>query len=423
MLVAFAGYAWAIVTTLHLPPLPLRTQLLVVLGGTLLLHSALLPAPFAFSDDIFRYIWNGRVSAAGIDPYRYAPGDPALSWLRDPWIWVNVNAKEQPSPYPPLLEATFALIYRLTPESLLGTKAAMIALNLSTSALLALLLHLRSQAPIWALLYAWNPQTVFQVGFSGHNEPVMLFWLVLALLLAEARDHPRLQRFGFLLAAYALALATMAKIIPIAIAPVLFRRWGWRAAGVYAGTLAAVYGSLLFWRGPTVLNGVLYEAGTAQFNDGLYYLFFRLFGWLLPGDPHDPARLTMALIIVIVIGSLLFAKKTDLAAPLGITFAAAILLAPSVAPWYVLWVLPFVALNVLPRPWHDASYRQQLATSYWLFFSWSVTFSELFYFSTTAVWRVAHILVYLVPLAGLSVGWMLSRRQQRKEAISHGRRV
>ena len=48
-------------------------------------------APQALSTDAFRYVWDGRVQAAGINPYRYIPADPALVGLRDDAIYPNIN--------------------------------------------------------------------------------------------------------------------------------------------------------------------------------------------------------------------------------------------------------------------------------------------------------------------------------------------
>jgi hypothetical protein len=149
---AFAGYGWALARSLHLRALSPRVQSSIVLIGALLFQLTLLPAPYAFSDDIFRYVWNGRVSAAGIDPYAYAPGDGALAPLRDDEIWPAVNAKEQPSPYPPLLEALFALVYRLRPESLMAMKVAMVAINMGVIGLLLALLRARNLPSLRALI-------------------------------------------------------------------------------------------------------------------------------------------------------------------------------------------------------------------------------------------------------------------------------
>ncbi|MFN8515552.1 MAG: hypothetical protein U0841_23805 [Chloroflexia bacterium] len=64
-----------------------------------------------------RYIWDGKVIAAGIDPYRYAPDAPELADLRDP-LWERVNQKSQHTPYPPAAQAVFALTYQLAPGSI-----------------------------------------------------------------------------------------------------------------------------------------------------------------------------------------------------------------------------------------------------------------------------------------------------------------
>ena len=58
-------------------------SLLLILGGALIFRLTLLPSTPTLSDDIFRYIWDGRVQLAGINPYLYAPDDPALYHLRD----------------------------------------------------------------------------------------------------------------------------------------------------------------------------------------------------------------------------------------------------------------------------------------------------------------------------------------------------
>ena len=59
----------------------------LILGGGLALQLAAAGGPPRSSDDLYRYVWDGRVQAAGIDPYRYAPAAPELAGLRDPFLW------------------------------------------------------------------------------------------------------------------------------------------------------------------------------------------------------------------------------------------------------------------------------------------------------------------------------------------------
>jgi hypothetical protein len=65
------------------------------------------------SSDIYRYAWDGVVQHAGISPYRYAPGDPALSFLRAPNqdLFNHINRREYAQTiYPPAAQIIFYLV-------------------------------------------------------------------------------------------------------------------------------------------------------------------------------------------------------------------------------------------------------------------------------------------------------------------------
>ena len=82
------------------------------------------------STDLFRYVWDGRVQAAGINPYLYIPNDAALSSLRDDAIYPFMNrADYAPTMYPPASQVVFYLITRIY-EAPIAMKAAMVACTL-----------------------------------------------------------------------------------------------------------------------------------------------------------------------------------------------------------------------------------------------------------------------------------------------------
>jgi alpha-1,6-mannosyltransferase len=416
---AFAAYIWALAVLLRgVPELSAARQALLVLVPAILFRLTLLPAEIAYSDDIFRYVWNGRVSAADIDPYRYLVDDPALEGLRDERIWPHIGNRAQASPYPPLLESWFALIYRIYPESLTAMKLAMSLLDVGVIGLLLLLLHLRGAPLGRAAIYAWSPQAVFQVAFSGHNEPLLLFWILVALVLGERPLAPQpalpLGRRGLLnwdvqtrrmLGGFALGMATLAKLVPVLVLPILFRRWGWRACAVYSLTVGAVYGALLL-RGNQLFRGIAIETTESQFNDGLYYPIYLLAEQLSPSDPHALALLAVRALLLAIILLLTLRPGDDMAGPIGVVLASYVLLAASVAPWYVLWVLPFVCLDALPTPLAGRAYRERLFGGYWLAFSWTAAFSELYYLGSRGVWLAAHLLEYLIPAGNLALSWL-----------------
>ncbi|MFZ1474297.1 MAG: hypothetical protein WAV79_15350, partial [Anaerolineae bacterium] len=63
--------------------------LFIILLSAVAFRVILLPTRPTLSDDMYRYIWDGRVQAAGLSPYRYTPAASELTFLRrnDNTIW------------------------------------------------------------------------------------------------------------------------------------------------------------------------------------------------------------------------------------------------------------------------------------------------------------------------------------------------
>ena len=89
-----AGALWllavAIVRRGRLPP---RT-IWLVLGVAVAMRLLTLAAPPVLSSDLYRYVWDGRVQLAGINPYRYLPAADELAFLRDEAVYPHINRAE-----------------------------------------------------------------------------------------------------------------------------------------------------------------------------------------------------------------------------------------------------------------------------------------------------------------------------------------
>ena len=108
-----------------------RRALIAVLAVAALMRLAVLLAPPYLSDDINRYVWDGRVEAAGINPYRYVPADPHLAALRDETIFPKINRSDYaPTIYPPVAEYIFFLGTRLRASST-AMKATLLVFELA----------------------------------------------------------------------------------------------------------------------------------------------------------------------------------------------------------------------------------------------------------------------------------------------------
>ena len=76
-----------------------RSTLLIVIVFSGLFRLSLLFFPPYLSDDIYRYVWDGRVQAAGINPYRYIPADAALEQFGTMRFTRGSIAETTPAPY------------------------------------------------------------------------------------------------------------------------------------------------------------------------------------------------------------------------------------------------------------------------------------------------------------------------------------
>jgi alpha-1,6-mannosyltransferase len=338
---------------------------LILLGGALLLRILFLLPIQDLSDDIFRYVWDGWLGIHGVPPYRYTPDDPALAPFQGDLLFRRMNSPGWHSVYPPLSQLVF--LWGGWVHELLGWPASGRAIRvgftlLEFAGVLAIWRALgasgsRVRAPL--VLYAWNPLVLVAVAGSGHSEGGMvlgvglLFW-GLAL------------RRGWL-AWMGLALAVLSKGIPILLAPLLWRALGARtdargrdrvlemlAAGLLALLLSFPFLRLsdlgLVWES-TQLYVRLFE-----FNAGLYALL-REGGWRILGMETrawlGPALRWTAVGAAFWIGLRRSAGSVErFAAGSVLILSIYLVTATTVHPWYLLWVLPFLALTPTGRgPW------------------------------------------------------------------------
>ena len=200
-----------------------RRALWVVLLVAAALRLPLLFGPPYLSSDIYRYVWDGRVQAAGINPYLFVPADPALAALRDEAIYPRINrAATAPTIYPPAAQVLFAAVGRVS-QTVLAEKLMLAGFE-ALAILCGLgLLSLARLPPERILIYAWNPLAVWAFACDGHVDAAAIGLLAGALLLrCRGRDGWAGAAFG---------AAVLIKFLPLAAGPALWRRGRLVAAG------------------------------------------------------------------------------------------------------------------------------------------------------------------------------------------------
>jgi hypothetical protein len=318
-----------------------RRALLALLAVAALMRLVVLLAPPYLSDDINRYVWDGRVEAAGLNPYRYVPADPHLAALRDATIFPNINRSDYaPTIYPPVAEYIFFLGTRLR-ESLTAMKATLLVFELAGVLLLLRLLGDSGLPRERILIYAWHPLTLWEFAGSGHVDAAIVTFVALALW-ARRRE-------AAWLTGAALAAAALVKFFPAVIFPALYRRWDWKMPLAAAATVIIAYLPFI-GAGSAVLGflpGYLREEGL---QSGTGFFLWNLVRSVAPLEHVGPTlylALAAAALLVLAVRSLFTSEGRYLASAMALAVAAMVLLSPHY-PWYFAWIVPFICFT--PRP-------------------------------------------------------------------------
>ena len=106
LLYALYGYLISLVLRDSLPKKISFSSFLII---GILFRLILIPSEPVLSDDIYRYLWDGKISAAGINPYAYAPDNVNLSEFRDERVYPQINFPGIATVYPPVSQFFFLI--------------------------------------------------------------------------------------------------------------------------------------------------------------------------------------------------------------------------------------------------------------------------------------------------------------------------
>ncbi len=401
---AFLPYAWLIWKTNQGEGWT-TTQILAVGVFCRLL---LLPLEPVLSDDIFRYIWEGRVSAAGFNPFAFAPDAIDLNYLRDTEIWPKVNHPDVPTIYPPFAQYLFTL------NALMGGGTTLLRglfLLVEGIFVVMMLRETASSTERTAILaiYALNPLVIVETAWSGHLD--VIAWMPAAAALMAWRRRQDSWKWVIVTGA-CVGLSIGAKFLGVfALIAIWCTRpyWGpdsvdlWKhraAVAAIAGTVVVVgYLPYVGAKGH-LFSGFGTYAAHWRSNDGLFRAeralgmalsdrwasaeqrvengnlkseplyrlenwnaFFEARGWVKTWEGREIPDTSftgeqIATSLAKVLGALLcfFALLwcVIVTPPLPQRFlvlmGSLLFVAPTVHPWYVAWLVPFAALGRVRWP-------------------------------------------------------------------------
>ena len=277
------------------------------------------------SDDVNRYLWEGKITRHGINPYAITANQaPPDSVFRDHY-WLEMNHKDSVTTYPPLAILIFSVIGIFSYAPLLY-KIIFVGFDLAIICLILYLLHQRKMPLRLVLFYALNPIILFSFAAEGHFDSLLVFSIFIAVLLKEKKwVHG---------AWFFLALAVQIKVIAIILVPIFMRNRGWRS--IWAAGPVLLIPSLFFRNHiDGFIEGLIHFGSQFSHNGSIHNLLKIGIG------STEIASFICVIILAVALVLIAIRVPSNLEA-VALSLCILIVLSPTIHFWYLSWVLPFL---------------------------------------------------------------------------------
>jgi len=296
---------------------------LVIIAFAMLYRVTLIPTVPSTSDDVYRYIWEGKILAHGFNPFETAPDDPELNFLHSGQLPEKVTFPHMTSIYPTVAQAVFLFNYFVAGESDWGMKLVYLLCEFFTLIFLVKIFQLRNQNPSYVILYAWLPLPIMEYFINSHIDAVgIMFFVVFLFLILSGK---------YIQAAFFFSLSVITKLIPVITSPLLIKKLGIKKASVFAVIFIVISLILIYPLIPESrpLNQSLFTYLQKWSFNGSVYSFLN--GIL--GDGILSRQITAFLFVVTVL--IISVKFSDFLKAVYSVFIAFVVFAATLYPWYL----------------------------------------------------------------------------------------
>ena len=310
-----------------------KKYFIVLLAAGIIIRVIFLFVQPVGSDDYYRYVWDGKVQASGINPYRYAPDDPALNSLHTQTLPSKMNFSDMKTIYPPLGEMIFFIAYLIGGTGFAGIKLLLLLSDLLTITGLYLILKKTGSNYKYLLIYVLCPLIIFQFFVDGHLDGFGLPFLIFALYFFLSNKKT--------LAYVLIGLSICIKPLAVIFIPLLFFYEKNLAERIKTVLIPAVICLLLYL--PYVFTGSPFQS-LIKFTEN--WTFNGVVFDILDSFIHDNQRTRLICGILLFIFYLpVILSKKDLFEKIYLSVFLLFIFSPVVHPWYLSWLavlLPFI---------------------------------------------------------------------------------
>lgn len=357
----FAGLVF-LFTVFKIPRADLaKNQLLWVIGIGIVLRLLMLFTTPILEDDYFRYLWDGAVTAKGINPYKYSP-EEVLKGVQVPEELValaeesgdiihSINHPQIRTIYPPVAQAFFAVSYALDSWNLTTWKIVLLIMDLATLSLIFSALGILKLPSSYLLIYWWNPLLLKEIFNSGHLD-VLVFPFVLSALIAATQNR-YIRSTLTLIVGIGIKLWP-AFLLPIIIRPIISKPKQLISVLILAAVSIGALFLPIYFSGLDSSSGFIAYGQSWQNNDSAFRILVYIseVGLNLLGyevfHKYTIARFIVIALIAFWILYVAFGKafrNSDLFTKSLYIVAFAFLVSPTQFPWYYTWLIPLLAIK------------------------------------------------------------------------------
>ena len=314
------------------------------LGVAILCRVILLFAFPNLSDDIYRFVWDGRLLFLGLDPFSELPSyyieNGLYPELLNQELFNKLNSPDYFSIYPPLAQLVFGLAVYLSPNNIeLSSLLMKCMLFLAEIGSIFLILHLLKEWKLprsSVLLYALNPLIIIELQGNLHFEAFLIFFFLLGILM--------LHKNKIVLAALFMGLSIASKLITLIPQVFLIKRLKRRQNLSYLVFLALILIALFI---PVFSIDFIENFSSSldlyfrnfEFNASIYFLLNGMVHWIKGyGLISIVGPALSILTLVLILGIAFKEKKKDLRAFCEISlwaFTIYFCLSTTIHPWYL----------------------------------------------------------------------------------------
>jgi len=291
------------------------------------------------SDDVYRFIWDGQLLSAGLDPFDKLPSEIAASGTfpggTSQMLFERLNSPDYFTVYPPLMQYIFFASARIAGTDIFYNVLFFRSIIILTEVGIIYLFYKKNPANRNILFYALNPTVILEFTGNLHFESIMLLFLVAGVWYYGSVPI----RSGI-----SIGLAAAVKLVPLIFGPILLFASPIRHS---FRLFVAMFMILIFvWLplfGQELMGGMQESLALYfnkfEFNASIYYIVRAIGYWRFGYNDIafiGPFLAWVTLAVIIILSWYLRKSKgTRLLTAFGIILTAYLFLATTIHPWYV----------------------------------------------------------------------------------------